>query len=158
MINLQPVFPSQDGAVLSSYSPENPHDPLKRWGRTPSQQKKTRVGNRLLMVGRLRELALYRAEVLKQAGFQVFAPRDLEEAFRVMQRGEFDAIIVSYTLPNDTVQYVMERAREHCPDCPIIAIRHTETEDRLLQPDAIALADHGPDALIAAVQTVLRPS
>ena len=158
MIDWQPVFPSHDREVLSSYSPENPDNRLKRSGRTASQQRKARVGNRLLIVGRLRELALYRAEVLKHAGFQVLAPGDLEEAFRVMQRGEFDAIIVSYTLPNDTVQYVMERAREHCPDCPIIAIRHTRTEDRLLQPDAIALADEGPAALIAAVQAVLRPS
>jgi hypothetical protein len=39
-------------------------------------QRKTRVGNRVLIVGRLRELAIYRAEFLRQAGFRVATAAD----------------------------------------------------------------------------------
>jgi CheY-like chemotaxis protein len=119
------------------------------------RQKK--LGNRVLMVGRLRELALYRAEVLRQAGFAVSTPTDEVEAMRIMQRGDFDAIVLSYTRPNVTVQELAESAREYCPDCPIIAITETGMFDRRIAPDAIALASEGPGALLAALNGVLQP-
>jgi len=120
----------------------------------PSKAKKT--GNRVLIVGLLRELALYRAEVLRQSGFVVYTPADIEEAVQVMQRGEFDALVLSYTLPNEVVQYLAELGREIRPDCPIVAIRSTATGDRRVQPDAIALADEGPASLLKALQSVLE--
>src|SRR6185437_14907503 len=101
---------------------------------------KKKVGNRILVVGRQRELALYRAEFLRLAGYCVDTPEDEDEALRIMRRDEFDAIVLSYTLPNETVQQLAESAREHCPDCPVIAIADTERFDRLISPDAIALA------------------
>jgi CheY-like chemotaxis protein len=110
------------------------------------------------MVGRLRELALYRAEVLRHAGFTVSTPGDEVEAMRIMHRGDFDAIVLSYTLPNATVQELADSARAFCPDCPIIAITETSMFDRRIAPDAVALANDGPLALLSALNRVLQPS
>ena len=107
------------------------------------------------MVGRLRELALYRAEVLRHAGFVVHTPETIGEAIAVLKRREFDAIVLSYTLPSDTVQVLSDIAREHCPDCPVIAIAESYKFDRRINPDAVALANAGPPALIAALRQVM---
>jgi CheY-like chemotaxis protein len=124
-----------------------------REGSSPKSEPK--VGNRVLMIGRLRELALYRAAVLQQSGFVVTAPTDVEDALRIMENAEFDAVVLSYTLPNDVVQFLADQARAHCPDCPIIAITHNKVVDRLVQPNAVAVAEEGPEALLAALHSVL---
>lgn len=108
------------------------------------------------MIGLLRELALYRAEVLRQSGFVVYTPADVEEAVQTMERGEFDALVLSYTLPDETVQFLAERGRQFCPDCPIVAIRTTSIGDRRVQPDAVAMADEGPASLLNALHSVLE--
>jgi hypothetical protein len=126
--------------------------------RQKSSARAKRHGNRVLMVGSFRELALYRAEVLRQSGFAVSVPNTIEEAMRVMKRGDFDSVILSYTLPNSTVEKLAEHARDVCPDCPIIAITDTPVLDRLISPDAIALAHEGPPALLAALRKVLLHS
>jgi DNA-binding response OmpR family regulator len=135
----------------SNYNPERRKQPRE----APALLRK-KVGNRVLVVGRHRELALYRAEFLRLAGYSVDTPEDEDEALRMMRRDEFDALVLSYTLPTETVQRLAESAREHCPDCPVIAIAATERFDRLISPDAIALAKDGPEALLAALQRVLR--
>jgi DNA-binding response OmpR family regulator len=140
-------------ACLSNYNPERRKQPRD----APARREK-RVGNRVLVVGRQRELALYRAEFLRLAGYSVDTPEDVDEALRIMRRDEFDAIVLSYTLPNETVQQLAESAREYCPDCPVIAIADTEKFDRLISPDAIALAKDGPEALLSALKRVLRPN
>jgi CheY-like chemotaxis protein len=81
----------------------------------------------------------------------------VDEALAIMKQGDFDALVLSYTLPSETVEYLAERAREACPDCPIVAITHSPQMDRRIEPDAIALATEGPPALIMALRNVLRP-
>ncbi len=139
-------------ACLSKYDPERRKQPREVHG-----LRKRKAGNRVLVVGRQRELALYRAEFLRLAGYSVDIPEDTDEALRIMRNDEFDAIVLSYTLPTETVQKLAESAREHCPDCPVIAIADTEKVDRLISPDAIALAKDGPEALLSALKRVLRP-
>lgn len=136
-------------------APENPRREKRGQAHSPRAKK---LGNRVLMVGRMRELALYRAEFLQQAGFIVSTPTDEVEAMRIMRRGEFDAIVLSYTLPNDTVQQLADSARDFCPDCPIIAITETGRFDRRIAPDAVALANDGPGALLSALNRVLQRS
>jgi DNA-binding response OmpR family regulator len=139
-------------ACPSNYNPERRKQPREVPG-----LRKRKAGNRVLVVGRQRELALYRAEFLRLAGYSVDTPEDVDEALRIMRNDEFDAIVLSYTLPTETVQQLAESAREHCPDCPVIAIADTEKFDRLISPDAIALAKGGPEALLSALKRVLRP-
>ena len=123
-----------------------------------SKRRSNQRGNRVLMVGLVRELALYRAEVLRHSGYEVATPATVEDAFRAIDGSDFDAVILSYTLPNDTVQELAERAREHCPDCPIVAITDNTRPDRRIAPDAVAIAEQGPPGLVAALRRVLRPT
>jgi CheY-like chemotaxis protein len=142
--------------IIASFSNTNPERPNRKQSRDTQSSKEKKLGNRVLIVGRQRELALYRAEFLRLAGYSVDTPEDEDEALRIMRRDEFDAIVLSYTLPTETVQRLAESAREYCPDCPVVAIADTEKFDRLISPDAIALAKDGPEALLSALKRVLK--
>jgi DNA-binding response OmpR family regulator len=111
-------------------------------------------GNRVLMFGRIRELALYRAAVLRDRGFEVNAPRSREEAITAIRKGNFDIVVLTYTLSNETVKELAELVREYCPDCPLVAISNSCRIDREIGPDAMVNADDGPEALIAALRRV----
>lgn len=127
----------------------------KRASSAKSPAKK--VGNRVLMVGLLRELALYRAEVLRNHGYYVSLPRTVEDAMKTIREGDFDAVILSYTLPNQVVQDLAELVRNFGPDRPIIVISDTGSADRRIAPDVVAIAQDGPRGLIDALRQVLRP-
>ena len=122
--------------------------------REPIGRKTTR--NRVLLFGRLRELALYRAEVLRAQGFTVSTPDTKEEAVATIRRGNFDIVILTYTLSSDTVQELAELIRQYCADCPLIAISNSTRQDREIQPDETVMADDGPRALIAALRRARR--
>jgi len=119
------------------------------------QVNEKRLRNRVLLVGSHRELALYRAEVLSQAGFQVRTPESQQEAVAIIERGDFEVAVLSYTLSNNTVQELADNIREHCPDRPVVAIAETNRVDRRIAPDAIALAADGPHGLVSALEKVL---
>lgn len=112
--------------------------------------------NRILLLGRIHELALYRAEVLRDRGFDVRVSTNREDALPLIRRGGFDAVVLSYTLSSDTVEELAEEIRDHCPQCPLVVIANTIYPDRKIEPDAVALADDGPKALVAALRRVLR--
>lgn len=126
--------------------------------RGASNSRGKKRGNRVLMVGTFRELALYRAEVLRQHGFRVSVPESTQQAVLRLIEGDFDSVVLSYTLPSETVEQLAEAARESCPNCPIIAITDTQVFDKRITPDAIALAQDGPPALLAALHRVLELS
>lgn len=104
------------------------------------------------MFGRLRELALYRAAVLRDRGFEVATPETREEAVAAIRKGRCDIVVLTYTLSNDTVQELAELVREHCPNCPLIAISNSNRLDREIDPDEMVNANEGPAALIAALR------
>lgn len=112
--------------------------------------------NRVLMLGRVRELALYRAEVLRNKGFQVEISLNDEHALDLIRNANYDAVVVSYTLPDDVVRRLADEMRESCPQCPVVAIANTRVPDRTIRPDRIVLADEGPAALIRALRQVLH--
>jgi hypothetical protein len=118
----------------------------------------TTSGTRVLLFGRIRELALYRAEVLRDRGFSVTIPGDKREIVEIIRRGELDVAVLSYTLPSDLVQEIAELVREHCPGCALVAISDTGRIDRKVDPDETVIADDGPPALIAALRRVTRRS
>ena len=128
--------------------------PRSRSKRRPMPRKAQ--GNRVFLFGRLRELALYRAEVLRSEGFTVSTPDTKEEAVAAIRRGSFDVAVLTYTLSSDTVQELAELIREYCPDAPLIAISTSRKEDREINPDEIVIADEGPAALIAALRRATR--
>jgi CheY-like chemotaxis protein len=120
------------------------------------QVNKRPLRNRVLLVGHHRELALYRAEVLRHAGFRVHTPESKQEAVSIIERGNFDVAVLSYTLSNDTVQELADSIREHCPHCPVVAIADTKRVDRRIAPEAIAIAADGPQGLVSALQKALQ--
>jgi len=112
--------------------------------------------NRVLIVGKIRELALYRAEVLRAHGFAATISHSETEARAAIRGGEFDVVVLSYTLSNDAVEEVTELVRQHCPDCRLITISDTKYLDAKINPDANVLADDGPKGLIRALRETLR--
>jgi len=128
----------------------------ERSSRSRKQLNQSTPGKRILLLGRLQELALYRAEVLRDRGFDVRTSTDREEGLKLIRRSDFDAVVLSYTLSSDTVEEFAEEIREHCPTCPLVVIAQTPRTDRKIAPDAVALADDGPKALIEALRRVLR--
>ena len=128
----------------------------------PGRRKKdksnprTTTGNRILLVGRLRELALYRAEVLSTHGFRVLTPETVEEAMEVIRRKQFDIAVLTYTLSSHVVEELAEQIRQYSPVCPLIAISDNERLDKKIFPDQTVLAREGPAALIAALHRVTR--
>ena len=114
------------------------------------------LNDKVLLFGRLRELALYRAEVLRQNGFNVITPRDMQEAIAAIESGGIGAAILSYTLSNDMVEELAERLNQKCPECPLIAISQTGQVGHKIDPDEIVVADQGPAALLDALQRTKR--
>jgi hypothetical protein len=123
----------------------------------PDRQSKAKGASygRVLLFGKHRELALYRAEVLRHSGFRVVIPRTRQEAVDAVRHGDFDAAILSYTLSAETVEELAELVRQQCPTCPLITISQERTHDPRIDPDVIVLAEDGPPALLKALRRVL---
>lgn len=120
----------------------------------PDRRKSTE--ERILLLGRIRELALYRAEFLRAHGYRVAIPETRDEALRAIRTGNFDVAVLTYTLPSTQVEEFAQLIREYCERCRIIAISDARRLDRAINPDAIVIADDGPAALIAAVRKVTQ--
>lgn len=136
-------------------------------GRKPSGSRTSSIGRprrepvapattRVLIFGRLRELALYRAEVLRNRGFSVIVPATKAEAIAAIEEGEFDVAVLTYTLSSEIVQELSELLRQECPTCPLITITENHHIDEKVRPDRIVQANEGPDALIKALRHVMR--
>jgi hypothetical protein len=136
------------------------HRPRRTTNKPNGQARKGRVRagprNRVLIFGSIRELALYRAEVLRSNGFYVITPEDKAEAVAAIRRSGLDVVVLTYTLSNDTVEELTELVRQHCPDCRLITISETRNRDTKIEPDANVLADEGPKGLLAALRETLR--
>lgn len=152
---------------LASRTEIPPGIPLHVAGRKPSGSRTSSIRRarrepvapattRVLIFGRLRELALYRAEVLRNRGFSVIVPATKAEAIDAIEEGEFDVAVLTYTLSSETVQELSELLRQECPICPLITITESHHIDEKVRPDRIVLANEGPDALIKALRHVLR--
>ena len=150
---LSSKFPAHAAVKRNRHSAPAPKVPHKQ-----RRANQTTSGARVLLLGRIRELALYRAEVLRDHGFIVAVPGDKREAVEMIRRGDLDVAILTYTLPSDLVQEVAELVREYCPSCSLIAISDTGRVDRKVDPDETVIADDGPPALIAALHRVTRRS
>ena len=122
------------------------------------EEDRTTTGSRVLLVGLLRELALYRAEVLRTHGYRVLTPRTVDEAKNDIRRGKFDVAVLSYTLSSNAVEELTQLIREYRPEARLIAISDSRTTDRKIRPDETILADDGPAGLISALrrQTPLK--
>ena len=111
---------------------------------------------RVLLFGKMRELALYRAEVLKSMGYTVLVPETKADAIATIDRGGFEVAILSYTLASDTVKELADRIRQKCPGCPLLTISQNSTTDAMVEPDEVVLAELGPPGLVAALRRAMK--
>ena len=146
-----------------------PTEPVRFFASTKKAVSK-RAGNRgdahagsskrkattILLYGRMRELALYRAEVLALKGFDVIVPRTNEEATAAVLAGGFEVAVLSYTLANNTVKELSDLIRQQCPACPLLMIAQRAEDDPHVQPDAIVNAELGPAALVDTIHRTLQ--
>jgi DNA-binding response OmpR family regulator len=105
----------------------------------------------ILMLGRHLELGYYRAEFLKSHGFQVIFPENKAAAISAIETGDFDAIIVSYTLSAETTKELVNLIKQTSPDCPIVAITQQPWDEDGFPRDETILDRSGPQGLIDAL-------
>ncbi len=96
-------IPQENDALLAARTLRGGGPPKSR---DDGEGKRAGAGyGRVLMVGELRELALYRAEFLRSKGYTVAicAPPTSEEVAGTLRRGVYGAVVLSYTLPSEVV-------------------------------------------------------
>ncbi len=141
--------------ILSDIAREKPAGRNRGLSRNREQTARNNA-NRVLMLGRLRELALYRAEVLRHHGFDVIAPANDAEAVTAIRQANFDIAIISYTLSDVSVRQFVDLIRQYRPECPLLAIAQSAQYDRLIEPDSVVIGDNGPAELVTAIRKLLN--
>ena len=147
-------YPSDPRIVLGGNLPKQSPSPKNKANSERAHKPAER--NRVLMLGSIRELALYRAEVLQQHGFHVHIATSRDQGMDLIHAGHYDVVVVSYTLPDQVVRELADEMREYCPECPVIAISNAHRPDPIIRPDQMILADEGPAALLSALRHLLR--
>jgi CheY-like chemotaxis protein len=107
----------------------------------------------ILMLGRQLELGHYRAEFLQSYGIHVVFPESKREAISCVHAGEYDAILLSYTLSKETTEELLTRIKRCCPGCPIIAIVQ-KNKELAFQPSETVLDTEPPKMLLEAIKRV----
>jgi CheY-like chemotaxis protein len=152
---VQSILP--DPARIATADDEGgPQQPSEFPGGKERRKKPRSLGNRVLLFSGIFEVALYRAEVLRGHGLDVRTPRSKEEAIMAIKRGEVDVVVLTYTLPNETVNELADLVRQYCPGCRLVAISETGHFDERVAPDAVVIANQGPAALIEAIRRLRR--
>ena len=105
----------------------------------------------VLMLGRQIELGYYRAEFLKSHGIKVVFPENKPDAISAIASGNFDAVIVSYTLSKETASELVNLIKQTANDCPIVAITQQAWDEDGFPRDETVLDRQGPQALIDAL-------
>lgn len=95
----------------------------------------------VLMLGTEVELGHSRAEFLQShgVGVKVVFPESKTAALSAIRGGNFDVVILSYTLPNEIAKELVDPIDQVCPDCPLIAITRERRKGREFKPDETVL-------------------
>jgi CheY-like chemotaxis protein len=152
---IQPNVPDPR-RIATSDGESGPEHPSQFRADRERRKKPRSAGNRVLLFSGIFEVALYRAEVLRTHGLEVRTPRSKEEAVIAIQRGEVDVVVLTYTLPSETVSELADLVRQYCPGCRLVAISETGHFDERVAPDAVVVASQGPAALVDAIRRLRR--
>jgi DNA-binding response OmpR family regulator len=109
----------------------------------------------LLLVSADLELALLRMHVLEQAGFSVITAGSRKEALDLLKES-FDAMVISYTTPGESVVEMAELFRQRNPNSPIITVAKGNWQNLGIITDFGVTGEDGPAALIEAVEAALN--
>jgi DNA-binding NtrC family response regulator len=108
----------------------------------------------ILMLGALLELGLYRAEYLKTHGHHVIFPKSQTEAIGAIKTGQYDAVVLSYSLSDKTAVEFRELIEQACPSCPVITLTEKRWYDQKIPSERVVLVSDGPQGLLEAVESV----
>lgn len=124
----------------------------------PSLSQHLKIAMTVLMLGTQVDLGHYRAEFLQSHGIgvRVVFPESKAAALSAIRGGNFDAAILSYTLPNEIAKELVELIDQVCPDCPLIAITRQRWEDREFKPDETVLDTDPPQTLLEVLARISK--
>jgi DNA-binding NtrC family response regulator len=108
----------------------------------------------VLLLSGDRELSLLRAHALEHAGFVVTRADSRTEALRLLEE-KFDALLISYSLPNESITEMTELFRQNNPNSAIITVAKGRWQDLKVDVDFAVTGEDGPAALIEAVEAAL---
>ena len=146
------------GRISASERGNGPRFPEKSGAPKGKQKGPKAAGNRVLLFSGIWEVALYRAEVLRANGLDVLTPRSKEEAIIAIRSGDVDVVVLTYTLPSETVHELADLVRQYCPGCRLVAISESGRFDERVAPDAIVIANRGPAALVETIRRFIKPN
>jgi DNA-binding NtrC family response regulator len=112
-------------------------------------------GKRVLLLSADQELSSLRRHILAQAGFTVVRAESRKEALQLLEQEKFDALVISYSMPDETIAEMAELFRAHNPNSSIVTIARGKWQDLKIEFDAAVAGEEGPEALIEAVEAVL---
>ena len=110
----------------------------------------------VLMLGKLLELGMYRAEYLRSHGHNVIFPESKPEAISAITAGNYETVILSYSLSDSTAIELRDMIEQSRPQCPVITLTEQRWYDQKIQSDKVVLVSEGPQALLEAVQSVQK--
>lgn len=111
-------------------------------------------GGSVLLLSSDRELSLLREYALQQAGFAVARADSRQEALRLLG-GEYDALVVSYSLPGENLAEFTEQFRTANPSSAVIGVAKGKWQDLGISADFTVIGDDGPEALLEVVESAL---
>ena len=123
---------------------------------TVSFRARIGVAMTVLMLGRQLELGYYRAAFLESHGFQVIFPESKNAALAAIQAGGFDAVIISYTLSNESAEEFFNLIKQTDKDCPVVAITQELTTKGSFAADEKVLDKDRPPALLDALIRIAK--
>jgi len=118
----------------------------------------------ILSAGRDRPLLFTRNRVLEEAGYIVTPAITPAEITEVFFRGDFDAVILCHSIPQEERERIARIVRMHSPSTPVIVLadlptRKYEFGDMTIESDAASLLRSVPEALaIAAARKPISPA
>lgn len=106
----------------------------------------------IISVGESPNLLLLREAILQSSGFTVFSTADLAEAVAAIERGNFDVLLLCYSVPSEWRTELIEKFRQHCRGGRVVAITDRPITHCPSDVDELVYGIEGPDALMHAIQ------
>lgn len=109
----------------------------------------------VLLLSRDLELSRLRAHALEHAGFVVTRADSRQQTLGLLDKN-FDALVISYSLSNESTAEVTELFRQRNPSAAIITIAKEKWQDMKIDVDFAVTGEEGPEAMIEAVHSALN--
>lgn len=108
----------------------------------------------VLLLSEDTELSLLRAYVLRKAGYSVSRASSRQDALNLL-KSRCDALVISHSLPQESIREFAEHFRAENPNAPVIGIIKGSWQDLKIEMDGTANGENGPEVLLEAVAAAL---